>query len=329
MRYRVRILVCLLSLTTTLALSSCSQERSQPDRSPEPQASIEAVTASSPKPAPTDSGKNEKGLTPGKYCFAVENDNLSATAEIDLMADHYVDGEVKATVHNEDLGYYTAYEQSLSGKLKGDELSLDITTNIELDTQNSKEVWTISPESLNTGRQIFDRIECEQITQVAEPQDEFNVLTSSAQLSADSLGNVKIGMTLVEAEAAAKTTLLKAVNDPNQDCYFVLAQSLPTEVMFMVVDDRIARIDIPRGSKIKTDRGIGINSTEEAVKLAYPDIEVSPHKYTGNTGGQYMTWQPQDPDQQNYRIEFETDGLSVTTFRSGRLPEVGYVEGCS
>lgn len=31
----------------------------------------------------------------------------------------------------------------------------------------------------------------------------------------------------------------------------------------------------------------------------------------------------------NFRIVFETDGRHVTSIRAGRLPEVGYTEGCS
>ncbi|AFY69692.1 hypothetical protein Pse7367_1401 [Thalassoporum mexicanum PCC 7367] len=327
---RAATILCLLPPIAALAIS-CTTDQSNPSNTSanDAQQSIEVATDATPTPAQSASGNQPETLTPGQYCFGAENENLSATAQIDLMADNFVSGTVNATVHNEELGYYTAYEQILNGKLDGNQLPLDITTNIELDTQNSQETWTISTESLSTGRQIFDRIDCEQLAEITKSPEDFNVLTASAQLAADRIGNVQIGMTLPEAEAAAKTTLLKAVNDPNQDCYFVIAQTLPTEVLFMVVDDRIARIDIPRGSKIKTTRGIGINSTEEAVKLAYSDIAVEPHKYTASTGGKYMTWQPQAASKQNYRLEFETDGLGVTAMRAGRLPEVGYVEGCS
>ncbi|WP_267871531.1 hypothetical protein [Nostoc sp. CHAB 5715] len=38
---------------------------------------------------------------------------------------------------------------------------------------------------------------------------------------------------------------------------------------------------------------------------------------------------PKDRANQNYRVVFETDGKRVTQFRSGKLPEVEFVEGCS
>jgi hypothetical protein len=329
MPHRIKILLCLFLPVASLVAVSCAQDQSRPNRNPDRQPSVEAVITSSPEPDSTEPSADQEAIAPGQYCYGVEDENLTATAIIDLMVDNYVDGTVNATVHNEELGYYTAYTQTLTGSLERDELNLNITTNIELDTQNSQEVWAMSVESLNTERQIFDRIDCAQITQLSNQLDQVEAISAAAKLSADRLGNIEIGMTLSEAETAAKTTLLKAVNDPSQDCYFVLAQALPTEAMFMVVGDRIARIDIPRGSTIKTDRGIGINSTEEAVKLAYPDVEIEPHKYTAETGGKYMTWQPQSQNLANYRIEFETDGVGVTAFRSGRLPEVSYVEGCS
>jgi hypothetical protein len=35
------------------------------------------------------------------------------------------------------------------------------------------------------------------------------------------------------------------------------------------------------------------------------------------------------PEDTTHRIVFETDGQNVTLFRSGRMPEVEWVEGCS
>lgn len=38
---------------------------------------------------------------------------------------------------------------------------------------------------------------------------------------------------------------------------------------------------------------------------------------------------PRDEEDSNYRVIFETDGQKVVRYRAGKLPEVGYIEGCA
>lgn len=45
--------------------------------------------------------------------------------------------------------------------------------------------------------------------------------------------------------------------------------------------------------------------------------------------GKYLTFVPKDATDKNYRLIFETSKNRVTRFRSGKLPEVEYIEGCS
>jgi len=89
-------------------------------------------------------------------------------------------------------------------------------------------------------------------------------------------------------------------------------------------------VDIEDKSAITTLSGAKIGDTEARIKALYPgQIKVSPHKYTGDSGGHYLTFVPKDKSDRFYRLIFETDGKQVTNFRSGKLPEVEYVEGCS
>ena len=96
----------------------------------------------------------------------------------------------------------------------------------------------------------------------------------------------------------------------------------------MVIDGHIARVDIQQGA-IKTADGAGIGDTEERIRSLYAGhIEVQPHKYID---GHYLIVRPGSaaaPDS-NYRIIFETDRRKVLRFRSGGMPEVRWVEGCS
>ncbi len=59
----------------------------------------------------------------------------------------------------------------------------------------------------------------------------------------------------------------------------------------------------------------------------YPgQVSISPHKYVD---GHYLIVTPSAPADSTYRLVFETDGKLVTRFRSGKMPEVTWVEGCS
>ncbi|MFM7881893.1 MAG: hypothetical protein ACKO8H_08640 [Microcystis panniformis] len=93
------------------------------------------------------------------YCFSVANDNLDSTARIYIQGNQ-VTGRVEATIHNEQAAYYSSYTQTLQGTKKGNQLNLNITTKIELDTQKTQAIWTLTADSLNTGREVYQRQPC-------------------------------------------------------------------------------------------------------------------------------------------------------------------------
>jgi hypothetical protein len=43
----------------------------------------------------------------------------------------------------------------------------------------------------------------------------------------------------------------------------------------------------------------------------------------------YLAFAQKDQADKDFWVVFETDGQKVTQFRSGRIPEVEYVEGCA
>ena len=169
-----------------------------------------------------------------------------------------------------------------------------------------------------------------------------------AQITFSGIGPVQVGMTLAEAEAAAGIDLVLTsysdVTGQEGSCVYARSEEGPPELAFMMIDDRIARVDINAfayqdlggevpivdvadESQIKTPEGIGLGTVESEVIAAYPDAEVTPHEYTD---GNYVTIT--DPNQPDHRIVFETavnQGNRVMHIRSGRLPEVGWIEGCS
>lgn len=63
--------------------------------------------------------------------------------------------------------------------------------------------------------------------------------------------------------------------------------------------------------------------TEEEVKRLYPQAAVERHPY--DDAGHYLRLMSCD---RQYGMVFETNGRVVTSFRSGKLGPVGYIEGC-
>jgi hypothetical protein len=171
----------------------------------------------------------------------------------------------------------------------------------------------------------------------AQPQ-----LTEQSKVFINGIGPIRVGMTIAEAETSAKVKLIeKGGRAGIGGCYHLWPQSGPQNLALMVASDRadnrivraqdrIARVDVYKGSRIATLRGAKIGDTEAQVKALYPGrIKVTPHKYTGYRGGHYLTFIPKDAVDQDFRVVFESLQGRVTQFRSGQLPEVEFVEGCA
>lgn len=136
---------------------------------------------------------------------------------------------------------------------------------------------------------------------------------------------ITIGMTIRQAEEALGEKLkVDYTESDTEACGRADSPSLNARgVLLMVEDRRVTRIDVD-GKQIETAAGVGISSTEAAVKRAYGKrLTIEPHAYDDN--GHYLI--VTDPDGK-HGIVFETDGKRVTTFRAGEFPSVRYIEGC-
>ncbi|MBD2092716.1 hypothetical protein H6F67_22965 [Microcoleus sp. FACHB-1515] len=160
----------------------------------------------------------------------------------------------------------------------------------------------------------------------AEPTPE--PLSRRSPVTIDGIGPVRVGMTVAQAEAAAGIPIRSAGDSGNESCSYFEPQGIDG-LSFMVTEGRISRVDVIRGSSIATLSGAGIGNTEAEIEAIYPgQIEVSPHEYV--PGGHYLMFVPNDAADRNYRLVFETDENGVVTqFRSGKLSEVTWVEGCA
>ncbi|WP_413167297.1 hypothetical protein ACL6C3_11445 [Capilliphycus salinus ALCB114379] len=139
----LKYLILVLLLMTA---NSCASFAQQPARQP------------LQKPNPVAQNTNNNQFS--GYCFSLENDTLSSVARIYIEKENQVTGHVNATIHNEQEGYYSSYFQTLNGTKQGNNLKLNITTKIELDTQKTQENWRLEGDSLNTGREVYQRVPC-------------------------------------------------------------------------------------------------------------------------------------------------------------------------
>ncbi len=162
------------------------------------------------------------------------------------------------------------------------------------------------------------------IADTADPQ-----LSESSKITTGGLGPVRIGMSVAEATKAAGRVILTptaGATAASPDCAFAVVDGLPG-VAFMVNNGVIRRVDIDEGT-ISTSSGAHIGSTEQEIKDLFPGIiTVSDHAYV--EGGHYLTLTPTAENLKDDRVVFETDGQVVTSYRAGKVPEVGYIEGCA
>lgn len=151
-------------------------------------------------------------------------------------------------------------------------------------------------------------------------------VSEKTQLSLRGFGPILVGMTIPQAEIAGGLRLSQVNSGGEPECLYFQAKRLP-QVSFMVTDSKIARIDIDNPN-ITTLSGAKIGDPERKIKAIYGSAIVQePHPYV--TRGHYLVFVPRDRTDKNYRVIFETEGRVVTRYRSGKLPEVGYIEGCA
>ena len=116
------------------------------------------------------------------------------------------------------------------------------------------------------------------------------------------------------------------VPKPAAECSYVRPSAVPPGVMIMLAKGVVARVDVDSAG-VRSDAGIAVGDSAGRVNSVYAGrVSATPHKYIA--GGQYLTVTETSPQDSTLRIVFETDSGRVTRFRSGRIPEVGWVERC-
>lgn len=160
---------------------------------------------------------------------------------------------------------------------------------------------------------------------------------AALRLAPEGLGPLKIGMTLAQVtDAWGADAEPDAVGgaDPASCDQFRPARA-PQGVLVMIENGRLTRISLIRENPIRTDRGVGLGSTADAVRGAYKGtVAASPHKYR-DAPSEYLThWArkavPGDRTTPTDRgIVFEVDGRGIVDLVHAGGPSIQYVEGCS
>jgi hypothetical protein len=148
---------------------------------------------------------------------------------------------------------------------------------------------------------------------------------SDHRLDAEGYGPVKTGMSVAQASEALGDDL-KPEQSQNEDeayCHYVYPDGISEGVGYMVEGDIITRVDVYRGDYL-TDTGIKVGDSEEMVQKVYKGkITETAHPYLGEEGKYLIV-----STIKGHRIIFETNRGVITSFRTGKLPAVAYIEGC-
>lgn len=140
------------------------------------------------------------------------------------------------------------------------------------------------------------------------------------------IGPVQYGVSVEDAQSAGiELYSVESGSDDPFTCGYVELSGQPG-IAFMTTEGRLIRADVS-APFVRTRSGIGIGSSEGDVLEAYGDrITTEPHPY--DEDGRYLIYTPRDLEDATYRIVFETSWGYVTSYRSGLLPAVRWIEGC-
>lgn len=155
-------------------------------------------------------------------------------------------------------------------------------------------------------------------------------------LRADGIGPLTIGMTRAEVVTALGDTRTPNAAQIPGECEEFSPQRAPEGLRVMLEQGKLSRITIARDATVKTDKGLGLGDTADAVKTAYGDqAQASPHKYSEKPA-EYITWWKGGPRSEPYvqdaaarGIKYEVDGTGKVSMIHAGGPSIQLVEGCA
>ena len=147
---------------------------------------------------------------------------------------------------------------------------------------------------------------------------------SSSSVSTVGIDAVFFGMTLNQAMDAVGAEFVPVSEPLDPVCATYVPAGGPAGVILTVTAGTVERADITNPD-LTTRSGAGVGMSEEALFELFGDRLTSAAR---SGGGNTITFTPADASDAEFRVIFETDGTNVTTFRSGRLPQVTPTSPC-
>lgn len=143
---------------------------------------------------------------------------------------------------------------------------------------------------------------------------------SANTLTLTGLGDLRIG------EPVPATSHWRERGAQASDTCLVISSPDYPDAYAIVEGDKVRRISISKGSKVKLVEGIGPGASEADVKQDFP-FPATPHKYV-DAPAKYLTAPNADSGESALRFEIGSDG-KVSQIHVGTMPVLGYVEACS
>lgn len=112
----------------------------------------------------------------------------------------------------------------------------------------------------------------------------------------------------------------------DEGCRTVSSPTYPG-VYAIVTEGKVRRITVGQRSDVKLVEGIGVGSSEQAVRQWFGGFRAEPHKYEDRPA-KYLTAPNAASGDPAVRFEIGQDG-KVSLIHVGTMPVLGYVEGCA
>jgi len=142
----------------------------------------------------------------------------------------------------------------------------------------------------------------------------------------DGYGDLRLGMGASEAQRAWGGEL-EGKAGPGETCWYFrpVHNRAPSDLAFMVVDDRLVRYDVG-SDRVPAPGGGKVGMLADDIRRLYPErVTEKPHHYV--EGGRYLRIPADDGPGV---LLFETDAAGkVTRWRVGLPPQVDWIEGCA
>jgi hypothetical protein len=185
--------------------------------------------------------------------------------------------------------------------------STTVTTTRQTTTTQSAPTTTISNQVSPTSTTELENID--------------PLLTNAASLSTGGLGPVDIGMSLSEAEEAARVSFV-LLPGGSESCRSYSPESGAVGVSFIFNSEKLVRIEILNGP-IKTRSGYGLGSSKLEIMNAFGD------RIQESASGDKISYVPVDKKDLEKRVIWQVDDNDiVTSLRSGILPHITPLLSC-